>query len=80
MRRNVFPLTEISLVDRRDLGRRENIWKILTGKLFVLSATFLLTLYKIADVETLTKNFRDKMVEQLIDFCRHTKSRWNSKV
>ena len=40
----------------------------LTGKLSVLSATFLLTLYKIADVETLTKNFRDEMVEQLIDF------------
>ena len=40
----------------------------LTGKLSVLSATFLLALYKIADVETLTKNFRDEMVEQLIDF------------
>ena len=40
----------------------------LTGKLSVLSTTFLLTLYKKADVETLTKNFRDEMVEQLIDF------------
>ena len=40
----------------------------LTGKLSGLSASFLLTLYKIADVETLTKNFRDEMVEQLIDF------------
>ena len=51
----------------------------LTGKLSVLSATFLLTLYKMVDVETLhetgggmqeEKNFRwsDEMVEQLIDF------------
>ena len=51
----------------------------LTGKLSVVSATFLLTLYKMVDLETLPetgrgmqeeKNFRwsDEMVEQLIDF------------
>ena len=51
----------------------------LAGKLSVVSATFLLTLYKMVDVETLhkigrgmqeEKNFRwsDEMVEQSIDF------------
>ena len=38
MSRKVFPLTETSLVERRDLGRRENIWP--TSHERNLSSTF----------------------------------------